>query len=107
MFLWISIYLILPAEPSPSSPWGLQGPVLPRAQQQGPTLLASLSLFPDLQNCWQEGGQVPAAGLEGGQVPGAPSEMWEKVLLAGLGLFWQKGPWCGAISAKPSVRSMQ
>ena len=54
--------LILPAGPSPSSPWGLQGPVLPHAQQQGPTLPASLSLFQDLKNCRQEGGLVPAAG---------------------------------------------
>ena len=30
--------LILPAEPSPSSPWGLQGPLLPHAQQQGRAL---------------------------------------------------------------------
>ena len=28
--------LILPAGPSPSSPFGLQGPVLPHAQQQEP-----------------------------------------------------------------------
>ena len=28
--------LILPAGPYPSSPWGLQEPVLPHAQQQGP-----------------------------------------------------------------------
>ena len=31
--------ITLPAGPSPSSPWGLQGPVLPHAQQQGPTRL--------------------------------------------------------------------
>ena len=43
------------------------------------------------------GAKVPAAGHEGGQVPAAPREMGEKVLLAGLGLFWQKGPWCGAL----------
>ena len=30
--------LIRPAGPSPSSPWGLQGSVLPHAQQQGPAL---------------------------------------------------------------------
>ena len=29
---------VRPAGPSPSSPWGLQGPVLPHAQQQGPAL---------------------------------------------------------------------
>ena len=75
--------------------------VLPHAQQQGPTLPASPSLFRDLQNCWQEVGQVPAAGHEGGQVPAAPREMMDKVLLAGLGLFWQKGPWCGALCGKP------
>ena len=37
----------------------------------------------------------------------APREMGEKVLLAGLGLLRQKGPWCGALCAKPPVRSMQ
>ena len=57
--------LILPVGPSPLSPWGLQGPILPHAQQQGPTLPASLSLFRDLQNCLQEGGQVPSARHEG------------------------------------------
>jgi len=30
--------LIRPKGPSPSSPWGLQGSVLPHAQQQGPAL---------------------------------------------------------------------
>ena len=39
--------LILPAGPSPSSPWGLQGPVLPHAQQQGPALPPASS-FEDL-----------------------------------------------------------
>ena len=34
--------------------------------------------------------------------PGAPREMREKVLLAGLGLFWHKGPWYGTLCAKPS-----
>ena len=37
------------------------------------------------------GEKVPAAGHEGGQVPGAPMQMREKVLLAGLGLLFQKG----------------
>ena len=40
--------LILLAGPSPSSPWGLQGPVLPHAQQQGPTLPPASS-FEDLR----------------------------------------------------------
>ena len=39
--------LILPTGPSPSSPWGLQGPVLPHAQQQGPALPPASS-FKDL-----------------------------------------------------------
>lgn len=39
--------LILPAGPSPSSPLGLQGPVLPHAQQQGLALLPPSS-FVDL-----------------------------------------------------------
>ena len=39
--------LILPAGPSPSSPLGLQGPVLPHAQQQGPALPPTSS-FEDL-----------------------------------------------------------
>ena len=39
--------LIRPAGPSPSSPWGLQGPVLPHAQQQGPALTHASS-FKDL-----------------------------------------------------------
>ena len=36
--------LIRPAGPSPSSPWGLQGPVLPHAQQQGPPADFTLTL---------------------------------------------------------------
>ena len=36
--------LILLAGPSPPSPWGLQGPVLPHAQQQGPALPPASSL---------------------------------------------------------------
>ena len=39
--------LIRPAGPSPSSPLGLKGPVLPHAQQQGPAL-PPISSFEDL-----------------------------------------------------------
>ena len=37
------------------------------------------------------GEKVPAVEHEGGEVPGAPMQMREKVLLAGLGLLFQKG----------------
>ena len=80
-----------------------------RQKLQNTTINLALSLFRDLQTCWQEVGQVPAAGHEGGQVPAAPRAMREKVLLAGLGLFWQKSPWSGTggLCAQPLVRSMQ
>ena len=39
--------LIRPVGPSPSSPWWLQGPVLPHVQQQGPAL-TPVSSFKDL-----------------------------------------------------------
>ena len=75
-------YLILPAGPYPSSPWGLQEPVLPHAQQQGPARPPASS-FEDLgRGSEMLGGFAPIAGHEGGQVPGGPREMREKVLLA-------------------------
>ena len=47
-------------------------------------------------------GQVPASGHEEGQVPAAPREMGEKILLPGLGLFWQRVP-----GVELSVQSLQ
>ena len=43
------------------------------------------------QQFWRSRKRLRDAGHEGGLVPGAPTEMREKVLLAGLGLFFQIG----------------